>query len=342
MTRILVVGLGQMGGYYINNLKISGFDESQIIGVDWNEEARKKAAEKWSGMEVFSEISDISEIPKVAIVASTTVSHFQNIMYLIEAGVRYIFCEKPISMKMEESEEIMKAASKTGTEIFVAYLINFSGAVQRLTEIMVENDLILAELDSRWGKNRFGDSRPTPGALVDEIVHSLGVALSLLGVNQELETVQAFKDLSYFEYADQEAQKKANQKDSSFPLKGITSSVFVRGRYETNLLCGIFSIQASFILGRQARRISCVLTDKEGNLRLAVELNFDVKRDGGNFDTLDITEYEGNVVHPQEVFQNNKILSELQAFLAVVAGEKQNPCLTDINEAVKIQKIITV
>lgn len=342
---VMVVGLGQMGKLYVEKLIQSGVAPDRIIGIDIDPEKVLVAREKFPDVSFYKTCDDVIHpytddlqiwnhgFIDTAIVATNTPSHHRVIIDLMERGVRNILCEKPLGLNMSAVDEIADAMVRCEAQIYTAFLMSFSPAILHVIKRMQDEGLIMTEGSVLWGKNRFGDSRPTPGDLEDETVHGVGILHALCSINQVIRYVFVAAQLTYPNYANVEAQAKAHTLDESFPVT-VNASTMAIERISTDrgeVLCNLHS---SFLLGSQTRRVTALLSraDDPHQPVVAVEFNFDVKIDGKIIDQLAITTLDGNNVELLE-FDCNKLLDQTEAFMAAASGNKIDPRLTGFEEA---------
>ena len=186
LGRVLVLGAGgYMGHSYIKSLLGMGISGDSIIGVDINPGNLQKVANRFIGP-IYSE--DIEEAfrlkPEVAVIAVNSVVHLPMIKQCYQAGVRKVFVEKPLVYTESELEELKRIGSLEN--LYTSYLINFSGVVDSLFQFIRENDLIVVEARSIWGKNWCAVPRPMGGDAEEEMPHSLALVLSAIDLNQEI------------------------------------------------------------------------------------------------------------------------------------------------------------
>ena len=350
MKKVVVVGLGQMGNLYVEKLMRLGIVPKHIIGIDIDPAKIVAAKEKFPGVTLLGHIDEtaihnptsepcdqikcsIAGYVDTAIVATNTPSHHRVIIELMERGVKSILCEKPLGISADAVSEIQEVMNRTGAQVFTAFLMNFSLAILHVIKRMQDEGLIMTEGSAVRGKNRFGDSRPTPGDLKDETVHGAGILQNLCAVNQKIRRIDVLAQLTYSEYTSFEAQVKARALDPSFPMEvnASTMALEVITTDKGEVPCNLHS---SFLLSSQTCRITAVLSRAHDPLQpvYSVEFNFDVKVDGKIIDKLMITTLDGNVIENLE-FGADKLGDQTAAFLAAASGSEVDPRLTDFNEA---------
>ena len=339
--KILVLGTGKMGRHYIDNMQNKlGVDPARIVGVDIHQGRLVSLAEEFPAISfVRSRIDrplasfvDFNAIGSVFLCTNTP-SHHRLLGELMESGANKIFCEKPLALNIYGVNDVRKAKMRTGSHIFTAFLMNFSPAVMHLIERMRAEDLVLVQGDASWGKNRFYDSRPTPGDLEDESVHPIGVFHTLLHASQqEIDGIYVGARLSWLDYIDPEVQRKAHADDSSFPLV-VNSSSFINEELRSASIPFpvLLHTTSSYVMGKQVRRVCCTLAKRDNPIRpvLAIEFNFDTKEG----DVLEVTRLQEKAVEEMLNFRSDKVAAETKAFLNLVETGVRDPRLTGYLEA---------
>lgn len=335
MKKIMIVGLGQMGTIYLKNLLAIGYSQDDIIGIDIDLVKLNAIANSYPFLKLDVAIRD--NVPPVAFVCTNTPSHHKVIADLALHGAKHVFCEKPLGMDGEAANEVHDVIAKTDVKVFTAFLINFSPVLADLAELMKNENLILTEGYVIWGKNRFGNNRPTPGDLQDESVHGVGVLHMLAGINQEIQGISVSGRLTFPKYVDEEVQEKAHALDATFPLAdSVNASSMIMEQVVTDRCESLaFSIHSSYIMGTQRREIGVLLcsADDPRTPVYYASMEFDIKTaDSKIADRLRLTKIDGNTITVTEK-ACNKILEETQAFLHVAEGGMKDPRSTDFAEA---------
>ena len=334
MNRIAVVGCGQMGSTYVPIIR--KLTDVPLILVEHD---RSKWGKSWQeDLQIVESIDKVSGCD-TAFVLSNTPAHAKNIAALVARGCRNIFVEKPIVMKLEELqklESVMMAYPEV--EIYTAYLMNFSGAVNALSEYIDENDLFLRSISVEWGKDRCGNNRPTAGNLEDESVHGLSILHRLAqGFGLKAVSLSALTDHTTF--VDLGVQSAAKALDESFPNHPIATS-FVQSTWYTERGNFIASLRSSYLRPSQKREVNGVLTARDGSAHL-FSISFDEKDEGGVSDRLMIRKAgPNNLAEVYKSFYVNKVEAEVKAFLSAADGSIVDGRLTDLDESSFLAEIV--
>jgi predicted dehydrogenase len=127
-----------------------------VAGCDISEPARTTFRDRWSGrfpgLAVYEDYREMLHAVKPELVAVVTPDHLHRgvVEVAIEAGVRGIFCEKPIATTLEDADAMVAAVRAAGVTMNVNYTRRWfpefvearrivrSGEIGRLSQIVVQ------------------------------------------------------------------------------------------------------------------------------------------------------------------------------------------------------------
>lgn len=177
MLKVGVVGLGAMGQ---NHVRVFSQLNCDLIGVvDVDPTRAKEIGEKYNAP-YYSNYRDLlSKVEAVSIVVPTTLHHRISMDFL-KAGV-HCLVEKPISLSLNEAQEMIEMAEKNLVNLAVGQIECFNPAVVRLKQIVDEGKLgkLLIISTRRVGPSvtRIRDV----GVVIDSATHDISVMKYLLG-----------------------------------------------------------------------------------------------------------------------------------------------------------------
>jgi inositol 2-dehydrogenase len=120
-----IVGLGRMGQIYAGHL--AGHGQVRIASVsDVVEERAAQLAEEFgvgSWTADYREILDDSSVDAIFVTSSTS-THREVVIAAAEAG-KAIFCEKPIALTLEDTDEMIAAIERTGVMFQAGFMRRF-------------------------------------------------------------------------------------------------------------------------------------------------------------------------------------------------------------------------
>ena len=120
-----IIGLGRMGQIYARHL--AGHGQVRIAYVsDVIEERAAQLAEEFGVESWTSDYRDILHDRSVdaIFVTSSTSTHREVVIAAAEAG-KAIFCEKPIALTLEDTDEMIKAIERRGVMFQAGFMRRF-------------------------------------------------------------------------------------------------------------------------------------------------------------------------------------------------------------------------
>lgn len=133
MNRIGVIGVGYLGSQHARIL--SSFPECKLsCVVDIDKEKAERVAKEYNTIPLYN-WKDAIPLIDSAVVATPTSTHFEISKGLMEKG-KHVLVEKPITEKIEEAEELVSFAKKTGIVFHVGHVERFNPALNEAKKIM--------------------------------------------------------------------------------------------------------------------------------------------------------------------------------------------------------------
>ncbi len=147
LLRVLIVGCGNIGG---------GFDEGRqpdylpythagayvrdgrfnvVACIEPNDKRRKEFVSAWSVPIGFRSIDDLvgfDEQFEVISICSTTACHAHDIETALRLKPKLIFCEKPVTTSLSETEKAVEACEKAGIPLAVNYTRRWDPDITKL------------------------------------------------------------------------------------------------------------------------------------------------------------------------------------------------------------------
>ena len=171
-VRIGIIGVGYLGTQHARIL--SYLEEAGLKGVadiDF-----KKAVEIGNrhGVEYFENFEDMLDEIDAAIVATPTSEHFSVSMRLLNEG-KSVLVEKPITETVEQAEQLVAKAKKSGAILQVGHLERFNPAVEAIENVISEPKFIEVQ---RLGS--FSARSLDIDVVLDLMIHDLDIILALI------------------------------------------------------------------------------------------------------------------------------------------------------------------
>ena len=136
MLNIGVIGYGYWGPNIVRNF--SAVDGAKVLTIcDPGDDARTRAKKSHPHLDVVSDYRDIVNSPHIDVVAVVTPvsTHFQLAKEAL-ANNKHIFVEKPFTASVAQAEELINLAEKKNRKIMVDHTFIFTGAVQKMKELI--------------------------------------------------------------------------------------------------------------------------------------------------------------------------------------------------------------
>ena len=127
-----VVGVGSLGQHHARNYaEIAASGKTKFVGVcDSNEENARAVAEK-NNCESFTDWRELLDKVDAVSIVTPTETHAEIACAFLEKGVN-VLVEKPIARTLDEADEMIEAARKSGAKLMVGHLERFNPAMVAL------------------------------------------------------------------------------------------------------------------------------------------------------------------------------------------------------------------
>ncbi|PLV59144.1 inositol 2-dehydrogenase [Thermotoga sp. KOL6] len=189
--RLGVIGLGRIGTIHAEN--IMKLDDVELYAIsDVREDHLKKMAERFNVARAYVDPYELIEDQKVdaVLVCSSTDTHADLVVACAKAK-KHVFCEKPLSLILEDVNKMIEEAKKNKVILFVGFNRRFDRNFRKVKEA-VEKGTIgephILRITSR-------DPEPPPidyirvsgGIFLDMTIHDFDMARYVMG--EEVEEV---------------------------------------------------------------------------------------------------------------------------------------------------------
>lgn len=190
----LNVGIIGTGGIATNQHlpALEKLEDVNVLAVcDVNEEALKKAAERFKVPHSFTDYKKMLEMDEIDAVHVCTPNflHMDPTIDALNAG-KHVMVEKPIARNAVEGTKMVEAAKKSGKKFMVAQCMRFSSEVQCIKRFIDADELGEIYFSRVWALRRRGipgwgvftdKEKQGGGPLIDIGVHALDFTLYLMG-----------------------------------------------------------------------------------------------------------------------------------------------------------------
>ncbi len=183
-----LIGLGRLGSVYAGYFaqRISGARLTAI--ADANAAVAEAQAQKWGVFKWYEHYQDLladQEIDAVVIVTPTQ-THGEIVMAAAEHG-RAIYCEKPMSLSLDEACAMQQAVERAGVFFHPAFTRRFdkgyTAAKRKIEEGVIGAPLVFksSSRDPFRPSLEFLDPQKSGGIITDMGIHDLDIARWLMG-----------------------------------------------------------------------------------------------------------------------------------------------------------------
>jgi len=185
-----VVGYGYWGPNVVRNL--DRLDETKVVAVcDKSPAARRKVAKAYPDVLVTDDPSELMSSPDIDAIAVVTPvwTHYELAKAALENG-KHVFVEKPFTSNAAQAQELIDLASRKNLKIMVDHTFLFTGAVQKIKQLLQEGALgKLYYYDStrvnlglfQHDVNVVWDLAPHDLAIIDHLIQKTPEAISATG-----------------------------------------------------------------------------------------------------------------------------------------------------------------
>lgn len=196
-VKLGIVGLGRLGREHAANINYN-ITNAELVAVcsaiQEEVDAVMKEMNPSYGTTNYMDLFNDKNLDGI-VIASNSAYHCQMICDAANAGVKNIYCEKPLGMTLEEIDLIKETVEKNNVNIFqIGYNRRFDKSLmvmkQKLEEGFIGKPILikLANRDPEWNREHLLKFSPTSGGLVfDMLTHDYDSARWL--IESDAETV---------------------------------------------------------------------------------------------------------------------------------------------------------
>ena len=173
LINVGVVGVGHLGQHHVKHL--AAMPDARLAGVfDVNEKQAVDIAGR-HGTSIFPSLESMAEACDAVTIAVPTPVHHAVAKFFLSRG-RHCLVEKPLTMSVDEAEDLIELAQSKGLVLQVGHIERFNPAVVEMGKHVKKPAFIEV---SRLGPY---DPRVSHvGVVLDLMIHDLDIILSLVG-----------------------------------------------------------------------------------------------------------------------------------------------------------------
>jgi UDP-N-acetyl-2-amino-2-deoxyglucuronate dehydrogenase len=157
--RAALIGCGSMGSYYMDELVglksrtilpvghaevlKTGRRTELVAGADPDAQRREEFGRRWGVAPIYADHVELleRERPEIVSIASPPDLHARHVIDCAHAGVKGIFCEKPLAPTLKEADELLAACSAHGVKLAVNHTRRGDPWVRRARELIAAGEL---------------------------------------------------------------------------------------------------------------------------------------------------------------------------------------------------------
>ena len=194
MVKIGIIGCGGMGKLHAGILKeMEGIEI--IAASDINETQVLNFKNEFNISKVFTDYRKLLEISGIdgVIVTTPTFTHSEIVIEAAEAK-KDIFCEKPISLSLEETDKMIEAIEKNNVKFQIGYVRRFDEEWLKFREFMkskiIGTPVVWRQISGGPGPSNewYYDINKGAGPFIDGAVHSYDFAIYTFGKVKNVES----------------------------------------------------------------------------------------------------------------------------------------------------------
>lgn len=172
-VRIGVAGTGSLGFHHARILR--DVDSATLVG--FVETRRERAAEVQAelGVKSYPDLATLLEDVDAITIAVPTPAHFEVARAALECG-RHVFIEKPITTTLEQADELLGIAKRTGAMVQIGHVERFNRAVRAALPhvshpLFIESERLAS----------FNPRGSDVAVVLDLMIHDIDLVLTLVG-----------------------------------------------------------------------------------------------------------------------------------------------------------------
>ena len=304
MINLGQIGIGEWGKNVLRNF-VNLKDCSVKICCDKDKTVLENTKRNYNDrIKVTDNFNELLKEPKIdaVIIATLPATHAYFAIKALSKG-KHVFVEKPIALKLEDAQEMIRVAKKNKRILMVGHLLLYHPAVRKLKSYIKEG--ILGDIHYIYSTRvNLGQVREEENALWSLTSHDISVAMYLLG--KEPYQVQAT--------------------GRSYIRKHIQDVVFVSLNFKGDIIA---HIHASWLDPHKIRKFTivgskkmAVFDDMESSEKIRIyDKGFAWQKNAGTYETF-LTLREGDI-HIPKIDMVEPLRLECQHFIDCIVNKKQ-------------------
>ena len=186
--RIGLIGAGRMGKVFANTLAFNVSEVDLVAVADPVETALNEVSARYSIPKAYKDYRQLLDSKEVeAVVITTPTGTHAEVVTAAAAAGKNIFCEKPLSQRLEACDQAMRAVKEAGVKLQMGFMRRFdppyAAAKQKILEGAIGKPVMFkATSRDPWRTSlEFAKRENSGGLIVDMGVHDFDLARWLMG-----------------------------------------------------------------------------------------------------------------------------------------------------------------
>ncbi|MBN1687764.1 MAG: Gfo/Idh/MocA family oxidoreductase [Candidatus Omnitrophica bacterium] len=169
--QVAVIGVGHLGRWHAKNY--FELPQAKLVGICDNDSSKNVRAEEL-GVPFYTKYQDLFNLVDAVSIATPTSTHYAIAKDFLQKGIHTLI-EKPITLRLEEADELLEIARKNNCALRVGHVERHNAGYKRIEEIA--NDIRFFEIH-RLGPftGRINDC----GVVLDLMIHDIDIVLGLV------------------------------------------------------------------------------------------------------------------------------------------------------------------
>ena len=190
-VNIAVIGTGRIGSVHTRDL-VRSIHEANVVAIcDIRLEVAQAVADELGIERVVKDYHEVLEDKNIeaVLIATNTDTHAFIVKDAANAG-KQIFCEKPLALDLESSDEVLDTIEKTKVKLQVGFNRRFDRSFRRVREIVTSGDIghpcILRITNRDPEPPSLEYARSSGGMFLDMSIHDFDMARFQIGEIEEV------------------------------------------------------------------------------------------------------------------------------------------------------------
>lgn len=294
MVKIGVIGVGHMGEYHVNVIKmLESLGIVKFVGIyDINHTRMNFISDKYN-VKKYKTCKELLANVDCVTCAVNTNQHYIVAKEVLEAKV-HLLIEKPFTTKYNEAKELVEIAKKYDLKLQVGHIERFNGVIQELKKKYLKKTFFI----EATRLNPFGKRDRDSGVILDLMVHDIDIILNYFG--EDIKEISCFAKKIYTSYED-------------FAVASIL--------FQSGLIANFKCSRASFVKNRtlaiaqESNYLFLNYDTKEIEIYKDTSTKFEV-------DQKELIYYRGGFVERITVHEENALKDEIIHFINTVEGKE--------------------